>query len=124
MDGDAGLSFHHRKIPIDRAFEPGLVKHDGMERLRKTAYIFQCLLGNVANFVQFAADGGTFGRLLFGAAEQRADGDESLAEFVMKLPGNVAQGGLLSGDELAREFAALARKRCELLEKPAVRVNQ
>ena len=124
VDCDTGLPLHHREIPINCALEIRLVEHDGMERLRKTAHIFEGVLRDVTNFAQFFANHGALGHLLLGAAEQGADSRQGLAEFVMKLPGNMTQGGFLSGDQLPREFAALMGERCQPPEQSPIRANQ
>src|SRR5580704_8047897 len=124
MHSDAGLSLYHWEIPIDGALKARFIQHDGMQRLRKATSIFESLLRDVTNFVQFFPNGGSIRHLLFSAAEQRAYSRQGLAEFVMKFPGNMAQGGFLSGDQLPREFTPLTGERRQPLEQTAIRMNQ
>ncbi len=47
---NAGLPFHHGQIPVQRAFQAGLVEHDGMQRLRQAAHLIQRGLRDLCHF--------------------------------------------------------------------------
>ena len=65
-------------------------------------------------------DGGIGGEMFAGAADERADGSEHLAELVVEFARDVAEGGFLGGDEFLREVAALGGKFGDLGEKAAI----
>ncbi len=69
-----------------------------MKSLGETADVVQRGLRDALDFLEVGVDGGISGEMLAGAADERADGGEDLAEFVVEFTGDVTESGLLSGD--------------------------
>jgi len=69
-----------------------------MKSLGEAADIVECGLRDALDFLEVGVDGGIGGEILAGAADERADGGEDLAEFVVEFAGDVAESGLLGGD--------------------------
>src|ERR1700690_688153 len=120
----AGLPFHRWNIPIESAFEAGFFEQYRVERLRKTADIVQSGLSNLPDFLQVGMERRICGHIFGGAAQQRADRGEHLAEFIVELAGDVAQGQFLSRDEFLSELTTLGREFRNALEEPVAVMNQ
>jgi len=55
-------------------------------------------LCDALHFLEIGVDRRIGGEMLAGAADERADGGEDLAELIVKFAGDVAEGGFLGGD--------------------------
>src|SRR5215469_8689152 len=102
--GKAGLSFHGGDLPVESAFEPSLIEHDRVERLRAAANALERGLHGLKNFLQIGSERGAFWGMSAGAAEHGTDGGKNLAKLVVQFARDIAQGGLLSGNQLLGEF--------------------
>lgn len=69
-----------------------------MQSLGEAANVVKRGLRDTLNFLEAGVDGGICWKVLAGAADERADGGEHLAEFVVEFAGDVAEGGFLGGD--------------------------
>ena len=78
--------------------EFGFVEKNGMESLREAADVVESGLRDALDFLEIGVDRGLDGEMFSGAAQQRADGGEHLAEFVVEFSGDVPEGGFLGGD--------------------------
>src|ERR1700677_3182064 len=121
---NSGLLLYCGNVPVHGAFQAGFVEHDGMQRLREAADVVQGRLRDVADFAQIGVQGRAFGNAFFRASEQRADGGEDLAEFIVEFAGDRAQHGFLRGDQFLGEFAALLRERFDAGEELAIGADQ
>ena len=54
-NSNSRLPFHYWQIPFDRLFKSGLVEHDRMQRLRKTANFVERTLCDFSDLQQFRA---------------------------------------------------------------------
>ena len=59
-----------------------------------------------------------------GALQHGPDGGENLAEIVVQVARDGAEGALLHGDQLLRQFAAAGRKRGHFLKQAPVVIHQ
>src|SRR6185437_16033830 len=87
MNREAGLLFHSSNITIHCVFEPGLLEHDWMQSLRKSAHLNERGLRDIADLAEVRAEGRTLRRMFSGTIEQRTDGRENLTELVMQFTG-------------------------------------
>lgn len=124
VNGDTRLFLRGGKIPAYRALEPRFFEHHGMESLRERADFVQRGLRDFGNFAQFGAERRIRRRVLFCAAQHRANGCQNLAEFVVQLSRNVAQGRFLGRDEFLGQLAALLGKRGKLREEAPIRSDE
>ena len=69
-----------------------------MKGLGEAADIVECGLRDALDFLEVGVDGGISGEMLAGAADERADGGEDLAELIVEFTGDVAEGGFLGSD--------------------------
>jgi len=96
---NSGLPFHHRQIPLNGLHKAGLVKHNGMERLRKTPYFLQRGLGDLANLKQIGTQLRSFLDLIASPPQHCAHCREDLTEVVVQLTRDMPQSGFLGGDQ-------------------------
>src|ERR1700733_12465148 len=52
--GNSGLPFYGGNVPVERAFQPGLVQHYRMKRLGKTANALERSLHDLKNLLQIS----------------------------------------------------------------------
>jgi hypothetical protein len=114
------LPFHCGDVPVESGDEAGFVEKDGMQSLGEAADVVERGLCDALNFLEIGVDGGIGGEMLTGAADERADGGEHLAEFIVKFAGDVAESGLLSGDEFLGQVAALRGELGDVGEEAAI----
>ena len=69
-----------------------------MKSLGEAANVVERGLCDALHFLEIGVNGGIGGEMLAGATDERADGGEDLAEFVVEFAGDVAESGLLGGD--------------------------
>ncbi len=74
------LPFHCGDVPVKSGNEPGFVEKDGMKSLREAADVVERGLSDTLHFLEI----GVNGRIGAGTADQRSDGGEHLAEFVVE----------------------------------------
>src|SRR5215469_12181230 len=118
--GKAGLSFHGGDVPVEGAFEAGLVEHHRVEGLREAANALERGLRGLENFLQIGAERRSFRGMGAGAAEHGADGGKNLAKLVVQFARNVAQGRFLGGNQFLGEFTAARGDFRETREQAAV----
>src|ERR1017187_8308743 len=82
--GNPGLTFYGRNVPVERALEPGLVQHHGMQRLRQAANALQSTLHDLENFLQVRSQRRALGRVRPCAPQHRAYRSENLSKLVMQ----------------------------------------
>ncbi len=92
------MPFHCGDVPVESGDEAGFVEEDGMQGLGEATDVVERGLRDALHFLKIGVDGRIGGEMLTGAADERADGGEHLAEFVVEFAGDVAESGFLGGD--------------------------
>ena len=104
---DAGLLLEGRQIDVDGALEAGIVQHHRVQGLRERSDLFERGLRHLLDLPQIGLIGARFGRsAALRASQHGSDGGENLAELIVQLAREGAEGILLGGDQLLRQLAA------------------
>ena len=117
---DPRLFLEAGQILIHRAFEADFVQDHGVQRVRESAHFFERGLYDLLHLAQVRAErvGGL--QAPAGALQHGSHGGQNLAEIVVQVAGDGAEGAFLHGDQLLRQLAAAGRKGGHFLEQPAV----
>src|SRR5580704_952410 len=83
---------------VESGDEAGFVEQDGVKSLRETADVIERGLRDALDFLKVGVNGRIGGKIFSGASDERADGGQHLAEFIVEFTGDVAESGFLSGD--------------------------
>src|SRR5438034_2290115 len=74
-----------------------------MQSLREAAHVVERGLSDIPDLVEFGAKRRALRNVFFRTAQHGADGGENLAKLIVQFARDIAQRGLLRGDELLRE---------------------
>src|SRR5450759_4952038 len=121
---NAGLFPEAGQVLIQRAFESDFVEDHRMQRVRQGAHLVESRLHDLLNLAQIGAQRAGVGKAPAGALQHGADGREDLAEIVVQVAGDGAEGVFLHGDQLLRQLAAPRREHRHLFKHAPVVLYQ
>src|ERR1035441_751306 len=141
VDGDRAVEFARRagllvvylntrlflkagQVLIHRAFESDFVQDHRMQRVRQGAHLLERGLHDFLHLAQIGAQRVGVAKSPACALQHGSDRREDLAEIVVQVAGDGAEGVFLHGDQLLRQLAAPRRKLRHLLKHTPVILHQ
>src|ERR1035441_2715368 len=137
VDGDRAVEFARRagllvvylntrlflkagQVLIHRAFESDFVQDHRMQRVRQGAHLLERGLHDFLHLAHIGAQRGGVAEAPAGALQHGSDRRQDLAEIIVQVAGDGAEGAFLHGDQLLRQLAAPRRKLRHLLKHAPV----